>query len=349
MSVLKRYMQELVPKINAELERYLRQVPVSKQEMVTRMYEDIVEFVLRGGKRLRPLALLLSYMGCGGDDINEALKASISVEILHNASLIHDDIIDEDTLRRGKPTYHVKYAQYFRGIASKPEHMGVCFGILAGDVMIGLGALAILRTGFREDLKERALREYNIALQKIVEGEVLDITYPFVEGVTVENYLEMVDLKTGALFEASIAIGAILADAPKDTLDALRDYAVNAARAFQMHDDLLGIFGEEKVIGKPVGNDIREGRKNIVVVKALEMLEGKDKEEFKSYLGKPITREDIERIRYLLRKYGVDEEVRKLEREFADKALKSLFKADISSEVRDAFAELVKLFIERKY
>ncbi len=350
--VLKSYVDEYLPKLQEALRKILNEVKL-RYKIVEELYDHVEEFIFRGGKRLRPISLVAAYYSVGGAEVEDLYRVATCVELLHNASLIHDDIIDRDTIRRGGPTFHVKYATIFRDrySARDYEHMGLSFGIIGGDLLIALGMYAITSSKFRDDQKARALESYMRAFKCIVEGECLDITYPYVHDVSEEDYYRMIDLKTGALFVESLTIGAILGDATERQITALRRYGTYAARAFQIHDDVLGIFGEEKEIGKPIGSDIREGRKNLLVIKALELFNEGARARLLKALGNPqLTKEEVLEIRDLMKERGVLDYALAKEREYVEKAIESLTLADppLRSREVEFFKELAKYFIERR-
>ena len=209
------------------------------------------------GKLLRPAAVMMAAEACG-QDLAKAAPAAAAVELVHNFSLLHDDVEDESERRRGRPTVWT-----FAGTAQ---------AINAGDGMYTVARLALHRlldAGVDEGRVLAAMRELDDACLRLVEGQYLDLSFEGRTEVTREQYLEMVEGKTAALFAASFAIGAHVAGASGSAVGALREYGRRVGLAFQAVDDLLGIWGDPAVTGKPVGDDLASRKMTYPVVAAL--------------------------------------------------------------------------------
>ena len=209
------------------------------------------------GKLLRPAALMMAAEACG-QDLAKAAPAAAAAELVHNFSLLHDDIEDESERRRGRPTVWT-----FAGTAQ---------AINAGDGMYTIARLALHRlldAGVDERRVLAAMRELDDACLRLLEGQYLDLSFEGRTEVTHEQYLEMIEGKTAALFCASFAIGAHLAGAPGSAVAALREYGRRVGLAFQAVDDLLGIWGDPAVTGKPVGDDLASRKMTYPVIGAL--------------------------------------------------------------------------------
>ncbi|RLF15533.1 MAG: hypothetical protein DRJ97_03600 [Thermoprotei archaeon] len=317
-------------------------------------YLNLKEYLLRGGKRLRPVSLIMAYRGVGGKDEEAIVKASICVELLHNSSLVHDDIIDRDELRRGGPTFHAKYREWFsrRGASGDPQHFGVSLGILGGDSLFNMGFKSLVNSGFREDLVVKSLKLYVEAYEQLIDGMLLDMYLPIAGRASEEDYLEMVRLKTAALFEKSLLIGATLGEASQSQLKALSEYAVLSAQGFQIQDDIIGLFGEEEEIGKPVGSDIREGKMTLLVIKALEEADPKHRERLRVMLGKSdLSREEVEEARRIIEETGALSYAQRKALELIERAKERLREATpkLTAEAVEFFDELSDFFIKRRF
>jgi len=355
--LLKEVIAELAPKVDKAIDEFLKRHVEEAEKLSVfhrEYYANLHEFLLRGGKRLRPVAFIAAYEGVGGRDLEAAVEASICVELLHNSSLIHDDIIDRDELRRGGKTIHAKYRDWLKQLKAHgdAEHFGVSMGILAGDSLFNLGFKALAEAKFRGDLKLRALKLYLEAYEQLIDGVVLDTYLPLAGEVGEEQYLTMVKLKTGALFEKSLTIGATLADASTGQLNALSHYALLAAQGFQIQDDIIGLYGTEEEIGKPVGSDIREGKMTLLVIKALEQAPRKDRDKLKELLGKQaLTINEVDEARKIIEDSGALSYAKELASKLVDEAKQWLRRADppLTNRAVSFFEELADFFIQRSY
>lgn len=356
--MLREVLAELGPRIDQALSAFLQAEggrAGGLSSLHRKYYEDLREFLLRGGKRLRPVSLVVAYEGVGGEEVEAAIEASISVELLHNSSLVHDDIIDRDEVRRGKKTIHAMYRDWIAetgGRAGEAEHFGLTMGILAGDSLFNMGFKALSRARFSDDVKVKALKLYVEAYEQLIDGMIMDIYLPMVREPTVEDYLTMVRLKTGALFEKSIAIGSTLARATPSQLAALSQYATLAAQGFQIRDDVLGLFGREEEVGKPVGSDVREGKMTILVIRALQQASPKDRDRLRGLLGKrDLSPEDVEEARGIVKDSGALQYAERLASELVSEAKRMLRIADppLTRRALGFFEELADFFIHRNY
>ncbi len=210
------------------------------------------------GKRVRPLFCLLACEACGGD-WQQGLPAAAAVELIHNFSLIHDDIEDGDTTRRGRPTVWALW--------------GMPQGLNAGDTLFVLAHQALLRLADREVPPEKVVEAFRILEQaslRLTEGQYLDLLFETRSEVTVEEYVRMVEGKTAALLAAACELGALVADAPPSLRKDLARFGHHVGLAFQIRDDYLGLWGDPRRTGKPVGSDLWRGKKTFPIVHAME-------------------------------------------------------------------------------
>jgi len=276
------------------------------------LYEAAMHLIKAGGKRLRPLATVLAGRMYGLPE-ELGVKAGAAVEILHNFTLIHDDIIDRDDLRRGVPTVHVVW--------------GTDVAIIAGDLLFAKAFEALGRLAERVPPGRvvEAFNRLSWASITIAEGQALEFDMVKRDDVTLDEYITMVYKKTGALFEASLLIGAVLAGAPRDELEKLSRYARGIGIAFQIQDDILGLTSTEEKLGKPVYNDIREGKKTILVIYALKHLNPEERRKLLNTLGKKdASREELEEAANLIKKTGAVEYARKEAKKYFEDALSAL-------------------------
>jgi len=296
-----------------------------------------------GGKRLRPALAILSCKLLGGK-LKDVIYPAAGLEILHNYSLIVDDIIDNSILRRGKLTTWYKFG---RSIAE----------CIAVDY-----AVSIFQAANRCKNPTLVSEIFARTMKAVVDGEILDILFeqagredePFVTKnrfyeINESNYMEMISKKTASLFQTCCEVGAICANSNKDYLEALRNYGFNIGLAFQIRDDMLDIFGEEKLIGKKIGKDIIERKLgNIVILYAFKELSTGDKEKFLEIMRKKEIRdEDVNEAMKLIRKTNAHDKAYNLGKNFISIAKKNL-EILPNNQYRDALEIFADFIIERR-
>jgi geranylgeranyl diphosphate synthase, type II len=218
------------------------------------------------GKRLRPKLVLLGSALCGGDP-TKALPAGLAMELLHNFTLIHDDIMDNADTRRGKPTVYRKW--------------GIPLAVLSGDMTFGLAYEQLQTYASDPDIDRRQffdiLSLFQMAVREVCEGQAYDIQFEQTTEVEIESYLEMIRQKTAALLSASLAIGGTISSGSAEQIHHLQQLGTDAGIAFQIQDDLLDVIADPTKFGKKVGGDICEGKKTWLMIKALERASGTDR------------------------------------------------------------------------
>ena len=212
-----------------------------------------------GGKRVRSTLLLLSCEAVGGN-VRKALNASAAIELMHNFTLVHDDIMDNAASRRGRATVHTRW--------------NVNNAILVGDVLLGLAYKQVLRTSSAK--LQSILQIFTQGFADVCEGQALDLEFEHRSDVTLNDYFEMIEKKTGRLISTSTELGALVGGGTAKQVQALRTFGRHLGRAFQLQDDLLDVVAEEKEFGKRIGGDIIEGKKTFLLLKSLENAKGKD-------------------------------------------------------------------------
>jgi geranylgeranyl diphosphate synthase type II len=221
-----------------------------------------------GGKRIRPLLSLLAY-GMYGKNPTEIFSQAAALEVFHNFTLMHDDIMDQAPLRRGKPTVHEKW--------------NAKIAILSGDVMLVRAYDLLLPTPTA--LLPEVIRIFNKTAAEVCEGQQLDMNFEGYETVAEEDYIHMIRLKTAVLLGLALQIGALLAGASKEDVERIYEFGVNIGVGFQLQDDLLDVYADQAKFGKQVGGDIISNKKTFLLIKALELAKGKEKEELQHWLG----------------------------------------------------------------
>ena len=286
--------------------------------------DSVRDYPGRGGKRLRP-ALLIWCCGLLGGDPRRAWGPAAAVEVWHNWTLVHDDIIDRDAVRRGVPTAHCRLrdavaAEPFRQDGREAERQGMNFAVLCGDLQQAWANHLLARateSGLRAETVAGALRRMQeLGGRALISGEALDVAFSLRSPLEInpEEVLEMIRLKTGALLRLAAELGAMTAldDATPEREETrmLGDFAEACGVAFQLRDDVLGIFGDETKLGKAVGNDLKEAKPTVLLLRALALAAPAVRRELLASLHLPeYTPEHLKRVRQWLRESGAAESV----------------------------------------
>ncbi len=344
-------------KINLSLASFLTRVEKDyKLHLVDPiLYKSIREFSLREGKRIRPLLLILSYKGYlpkGKKTPASLYNASTCIEFLHNFMLIHDDIIDRSDLRRGKPTMH-RILQHTIP-APDPDKLGTDLAIIAGDIVYALAIDAFL--SIKEDpvRKERALKYFIQTAAFTAMGEFVDTVSGVnkLANVTEKDVFLNYSLKTARYtFDCPLVTGAILAGAPQREINLLAQFGLLIGQAFQIQDDIIGIFETEAAIGKSILSDLEEQKKTLLIVHAHRTLKGREHARFlKIFLKPEKTLPDLDAIRAILVKAGSLEYALKAVDARTIKAGAILKKLTMSPRYRQLIAtSLFKLFQQTQH
>ena len=284
-------------------ERHIAQMPTPEEPQ--RLYAPIKYGLEEGGKRIRPTLLMLSY-NLYAEDVERALMPAMAVEIFHNFTLLHDDIMDNAAVRRGRP--------------SVPAKWGDNVAILSGDAMLILAYNYLQRTD--SERLSLIFEYFNNMAAEVCEGQQFDMDFETQQKVSVVDYMQMIELKTAALLAGSAIIGATLANASEHDCTRLYDFAREVGLAFQLQDDLLDSYGDER-LGKKIGGDILEGKKTILMIEAFSRANEEQREVLRTtHLRKDLSdAEKISKIKALYDELGVPERV---EQQIAQKFQKAL-------------------------
>jgi len=339
---IKEELKSFKNKVDPEIEKFFDKVIKSSKEnnfITTQALEQVKKITLSGGKRLRPALMYWSYRGLNGKDEEEMLKTSVSIEVIHIFLLIHDDIIDNDQTRHGVETVHRQYAKIGKMISKKDNHthFGNSMGIVVGDIVGALGNQILYASNFPSDLVIKALHQLQSIIARVAVGEAQDVYIEHKRKATEEEVLEMYKNKTAKYtIEGPLHLGAILAGADEETLQKISKFSVPVGVAFQIQDDILGIFGNEKKIGKPVGSDIREGKQTILVVKALEKADKNQKAEILNLLGKKdLTLNEIETFKKIITETGALKYSQDLAQKLIFDGKKEIAELNFTQEAKD--------------
>lgn len=314
---------------NEFLDYLKREVHIKEPE---NLYSPISYILNLGGKRLRPVLTLMATEIFGGD-YHKALDAALAIEVFHNFSLIHDDIMDGASLRRGKEAVHKKW--------------GVNTGILSGDAML-ISSYRFLERYDGAVFKDlvRLLSKTGI---KVCEGQQHDIDFEIREDVTIPEYFKMIKYKTAVLLGAALKMGAIIAGADKPSQDLIYGYGKNLGMAFQLQDDYLDAFGNSKTFGKQVGGDILENKKTFMYLKARELANPQQLQELDHLFS--ITPQDptdkISAVKSVFLESGASKCVKKEIDGFTQKAFEKLMPLKISKDKKDVLRLLGEDLMKR--
>lgn len=294
------------------------------------LYDPASYILESSGKRLRPLLVLLSAKAVSGDH-RKYYNAALSVEMLHNFTLVHDDIMDNADLRRGNLTLHKKY--------------NLNTAILTGDILAAV-AYEFLLKDCKVNAKQ-ALDSFTKGLVEVCEGQSLDTEFETRKNVSLPEYINMIEKKTAALARMCCELGAYLANGSKEDIKALSNYGKYLGIAFQIQDDLLDITADKFEFGKRIGGDLMEGKKTFLFIKAFEKAKGKDKSDLVKVIeNKGIKENQIEYYKNIYQKLGVIDDAKSAIRNYSSKALRSINKLSNRSEV-EIFHWLADSLIKR--
>lgn len=300
----------------------------------TELYEPVRYILSLGGKRMRPVLTLMGTDMFGGV-VEDSLKSALGIEVFHNFTLLHDDIMDAAPLRRGQSTVHEKW--------------NVNAAILSGDVMF-VQAFTLV-TSCKTEYLRSVIDIFNVTAIEVCEGQQLDMEFESRSDVTIDEYLEMIKLKTSVLVGCALELGAVLANAPKDDSRNLYDFGLNLGMAFQVMDDLLDVFGDAAVFGKQVGGDILTNKKTFLLLKALEIAKGSQLEELQNWISStdhdPI--EKVQAVRAIFEDLNIKEEATRLMDDYYDKAISALDKINVASEKKEYFKGFAEELMQRTY
>lgn len=296
------------------------------------LFEPMKYILGIGGKRLRPILVLLSA-NLFKEDLKKIYLPAIGIEVFHNFTLLHDDVMDNAPIRRSKATVHEKWNSNV--------------AILSGD------AMSIKAYQYIVSCEDRHLRDvltvFNQTALEVCEGQQFDMEFEDRGDVQIDEYLEMIRLKTAVLLGGSLKMGAVMGDADAKDADLLYHFGVNLGMAFQLQDDYLDVFGDEEVFGKKIGGDILCNKKTFLLIKAFELAKGDDKKELEEWISAKDfnTEEKITAVRSIYEKLKVKDESQAKIDEYFSLCLEYLDKVNVPAEKKKELYTLVKKLVNR--
>lgn len=295
------------------------------------LYRPAEYFLGLGGKRVRPVCCLM-----GNELFDEILpdtwQVAAAIELFHNFTLIHDDIMDKAPLRRGLETVHIKY--------------GEPTALLAGDVML------VVAYDYLNKVKSphyhRLVSLFNTTAKEVCEGQQLDMDFEKQVMVSLDAYLHMIELKTSVLLAASLKLGAILGGAGEGNLHHIYEFGKNLGIAFQVQDDYLDCFGDPSKFGKQVGGDILSNKKTFLLIRALETAQGQDQQDLQALLQSNPP-DKVQQVLRIYKNTGVDQWAVQLKNQFMEKALQHLDDIAVLSKRKEPLRQLAHFLVQRDY
>jgi geranylgeranyl diphosphate synthase type I len=301
----KEILKKMSNDIDAPIKSYI------KDEDPSNLIEAVRQYPYAGGKRMRP-AMVVTACGAVGGDRKKAVPLAVAIEYIHNFTLIHDDLMDGDDLRRGMITSHAKY--------------GMPTAVLAGDALFAKAFEVMTELDVPDKTLREIMKVVTVAVWDLARGQEMDINNEVKGTVTMDDYVEMIRLKTSVLFAAGAAGGAMVGGADKKTVDAIHDYAMSLGVAFQMYDDILGVIGDPAKTGKSAGNDIRRGKNTVIVCHARETVKDKKKLDafFKTFGKNDASDAEIEKAKAFLKESGSIDYAVSMAQKYTDQAIAKL-------------------------
>jgi len=352
---IKKRLEDFKKKIDPEIEKYLDEAikeARKKDFFVAGFLKYVKKMALTGGKRLRPALMYYGYLAVNGKEKRKIIKTAVSVELIHIFLLIHDDIIDKDNKRHGIDTIHFRYQKLGEKIFPKEDskHFGNSIGIIAGDMLNALGNQIIFNSEFSPAIIMNALYKLQSVVSMTVIGEAQDVYIGYKGKATEKEILEMYKNKTAKYtVESPLHLGAILGGADDKILKNLSRLAIPIGIAFQIQDDILGLFGSEKKLGKPVGSDIKEGKQTILVSKAMEKSDSKQIKILNNLLGKNnLTTQDVEKFREIIKGTGSLDYAQNMAQKFISQGKREIKKAEISKEAKIFLLGIADYMMDRE-
>ena len=320
-------IQQYITLINQEL------ADISYQKEPKELYLPIKYSLELGGKRLRPALLLLANDLFGGKT-EHAINAALAIEIFHNFTLVHDDIMDNAPLRRNNPTVYKKW--------------NTNIAILSGDVMF-VNAIQFLAKSNPSYLVE-ILNIFNTTAIEVCEGQQLDMNFEKLNNVTIDQYINMIELKTAVLLAASLKIGAVLAHAKPEDANHIYEFGKNLGIAFQLMDDILDLYGDPKKFGKQIGGDVLANKKTYLLLKAQELAKNELKNELNFCLNSAVLDKEskVKRVTKIFDSLNIKQKAEAEMNLFYNTALAHLDSINVPQDKKQVFEDFAKTLMNRE-
>lgn len=298
----------------------------------SQLYQPIAYTMALGGKRLRPVLTLMACEAMDGEP-DAALNAAVGLELFHNFTLLHDDVMDKAAVRRGQPTVHRRWNENV--------------AILSGDAMLTLATQYVARVDAA--VLQPVLEVFNTTAMEIYEGQQWDMDYEQRAEVTEADYIEMIRLKTSVLLGCACKVGAIIAGADQANANALYEVGQNLGLAFQLQDDVLDVWGDEATFGKEIGGDIMNNKKTYLLINALNRAQGDDLGELRRWITDEyaMRQEKVPAVRAIYERLGLHQLAQEAIAAYTQKALDGLAQVTMDDDARKEFVEFINRLVNR--
>jgi len=316
----------------------------------TSVLVDSLENLVAGGKRLRPAFAYWGYLAAGGKDCAEILRACAALEFLQACALVHDDVMDNSDTRRGAPAVHKQFETIHNqgNWLSDPTRFGLGAAILIGDLALSWADELIFTSGLTSAQISRANEIYHVMRTELMAGQYLDLLEQVRGEITVERSATVIRFKSAKYtIERPLLMGAAIADASPEVLSALSQYGLALGEAFQLRDDILGVFGDAEITGKPIGDDLREGKQTMLIARAREIGTNEQIMLIDSALGNQSLSElEVKKVQDALIESGVHDDIEKRIASQLNTALNAI--STFSDDVKNALTELALMATKRE-
>ena len=339
--------QELLNFVAAE-NKYLNEIGSELAPVATAMER----FLLDSGKRLRPLFAYLGFLGTGRKPTIEILRACASLELVHVCALMHDDVMDASDTRRGAPSIHRAFEAMHKDakLSGSSEQFGISSAILLGDLALVWSAKMLHQSGIDGATLIRALPMYDEMRVELMAGQYLDVYEQALASESVERSLKVARYKSGKYtIERPLHFGAALGSGNQNLFKAYSNYGLPLGEAFQLRDDILGIFGDPQETGKPAGDDLREGKRTVLLAKVMELADAGQKAEISSTLGNQnLEIAQVNKVREIFIATGSLSQVEELISTLTSSAQSALEHGEIDPMAKSALTQLLTIVTQRK-
>ncbi len=352
-SYLKTFRAAFEPVLKTHLDECVARL--GKIDPVGALFARLVrDFTVRGGKRIRPALVSLGYEAAAGRSDIRILRPAVAIELLHSFLLIHDDIIDRSATRRGRPTVHRAFLKRYAKLVhqlppGEQEHIGNALALMTGDACCALTSDTLARSGFPAERLLPALRKLQSLVVDTAIGEALDVIKPFDLKTSAGNVLNIHVLKTARYtFEGPLHIGMFLGGADEAAMRAMSSYAVPVGIAFQIQDDILGVFGSAQELGKSVTSDLEEGKQTLLTVYARRHATSSQQKRIRLLLGrKPLDMGELAEIRSIMRGSGALGYAQRRSRQLVSRGKRALQRLSLPAHISAILEDLANYLVDR--
>jgi len=343
--------------LRAEIDKTLSSFTVARSAALVDIGPDLEpvakamsDFITQGGKRFRPIFAYLGYLGSGAEAREEILRACTSLELVHVCALIHDDVMDGSDTRRNKPAIHKAFQQYHQNSSYKgsSERFGSSSAILMGDLALVWADRLLVESGISGDEFLQVQSVFADMRDELMAGQYLDVLEGALATTSIDRSLKVARYKSGKYsIERPLHFGAALAG-KKELMSAYSSFGLPLGEAFQLRDDLLGVFGDPEVTGKPAGDDLREGKRTVLIALTMQAVGKQERELLTSSLGdEGLDKTQIIKLQEIISSSGAVAQVEKLITELRDRAISALRDSQVETSILSVLEEMATIATQR--